>query len=60
MRLRLIRLFAAVLIAQPSGAAIDIVVQTGRIAPIKSETDGIEVLAGLRPGDVLLRAPVTP
>ena len=47
-------------LAQPSGAAIEIVVQTGRIAPIKSETDGIEVLAGLRPGDVLLRAPVTP
>lgn len=42
------------------GSGSDIVVQTGRAAPLDNAAAGIEILAGLAPGDVLLRPVVAP
>lgn len=48
-------------VARAGGGAVDVVIQTGRVASLRSETDGIEVLTGLKAGDVLLLPPqVTP
>ena len=47
-------------ISRETAGAVDVVVQTGRRAPLKNEIDGIEILAGLKPGDALVAPPVTP
>ncbi len=43
-----------------SGSAIDVVVQRGQPAPLADGRAGIEVLAGLTPGDVLVSVGDTP
>jgi hypothetical protein len=47
-------------IGREAGEALDVVVQTGRHAPLKNEIDGIEILGGLKSGDTLVTPPVTP
>ena len=47
-------------ISREAGGALDIVVQTGRRAPLNNDIDGIEILAGLRSGDTLVSPTVTP
>jgi hypothetical protein len=47
-------------LAQANNPAIDVVVQLGQPAPLPNGEPGIEVLAGLRPGDTLFRATVQP
>lgn len=47
-------------LAADKGAPIDIVVQLGEAAPIAGSEPGIEVLAGLKPGDTVLKPTVTP
>ena len=42
-------------LARPDGAAIAVVVQLGRPAPLPDGAPGHEVLGGLRPGDVIVR-----
>ena len=42
-------------IKQGDGKTIDVVVQPGQPARLEGEIDGIEVLAGLKPGDKLVR-----
>ncbi len=37
------------------GSEIDVPVQRGRAVPTRNEPDGIEILSGLKPGDVLVR-----
>ncbi len=43
-------------LAQDKGAALEVVVQRGQPAPLADGSAGIEVLAGIKPGDVLLPA----
>ena len=47
-------------LAQANNPAIDVVVQLGQPAPLPNGGPGIEVLAGLKPGDTLVRATVQP
>ena len=47
-------------LAQGTAAAIDVVVQIGAPAKLKDGADGVEVLAGLKTGDVVLPAQVKP
>ena len=42
-------------IKQDDGKTIDVVVQPGQPARLEGDGDGIEVLAGLKPGDRLVR-----
>lgn len=47
-------------ISREAGGALDVIVQTGRRAPLNNDTDGIEILTGLRSGDTLVSPTVTP
>lgn len=47
-------------VVRKAGAAQDIVVQLGQPAPIDNGADGIEVLAGLVPGDAIVRVEPQP
>ena len=42
-------------IAQDGGKTLDVVVQPGQRAPLEGREEGVEVLAGLRPADRLVR-----
>ena len=45
---------------QEKGPGVDVVVQLGQLAPLPDGTAGVEVLAGLKPGDVVVPPPVQP
>lgn len=47
-------------VARGAGSILDVVVQLGQPAPTKDVGDGIEILAGLQPGDALVKPAVTP
>ncbi len=47
-------------LAQGTASAMDVVVQVGVPTKLKDGADGVEVLAGLEPGDVVLPAQVKP
>lgn len=47
-------------LSQENGSAIDVVVQLGQMAPLPEQTDGVEVLSGLKPGDAIVKPPVQP